>query len=368
MLLYAMCTCKYILKERSRPMVLKRYFTISILIILCFFSSFCALFHGFSTILQAKENVSKEIRYGYQNKVQVSVDSPSAMKITDLFQITSKIKQCNIYIDDMKFYFDESSDTFCPLILLCQNESLPYPTKEHTQFVSEGGLLVPNNIPFDTTYITIHQKQIPILDQIDTTQYKGLNDYFVLTAKDYFDLFRDSNTTTSLSFQICSNKVDLYHSYKIFEQCIKKLYPDSLISYEDVEQNSSLLSGALSNENLLSIFLYLFSLINVMIISFYWVNIRRKEISIRKAFGATNLSIFFLFLRETLLIISIAAGIAFLIQLILQCFFREAFAFSDWIAMSLFYVCMIMLATLVAICIPMRSVLKIQPAKGVKGS
>ena len=147
---------------------------------------------------------------------------------------------------------------------------------------------------------------------------------------------------------------------------IQKKYPNSYISYDEIERNSTIFSGLFSGKTILGLLLYLFALLNVMIISFYWVNVRKREVAIRKAYGATNQEIIVLLLKEMLIIITISAVIAFLIQMLIQVIMRNGVMFSDWIMISLFYLGMVIMAALVSILIPMRYILKIQPAEGVK--
>ena len=86
-------------------MVLKRYLTVSILIIVCFLSSFFSLFNGFFSIIQAENNMKKEIRYGYRNEVRMYIDSMVDMNIADLLVMAEEIDECNIYIDNLRIYF-----------------------------------------------------------------------------------------------------------------------------------------------------------------------------------------------------------------------------------------------------------------------
>lgn len=347
-------------------MVIKRYMTISILIIVCFLSAFFSLFHGFSSIIQAEQNVKKEIKYGYQNEVRMYIESIEDMNIEDILILGYQIENCNIYIDDLRFYFNECEDVFCPEVLLCQNENLPYPTKKGRCEISENEILIPSNIVIDSDEIRIHGYRFQICDEIDTVQYEGLKDYFVLQAEDYFRAFEQEKITKTIQLKICSNKVDIYDTYIKLKEMIQKKYPNSYISYDEIERNSTIFSGLFSGKTILGLLLYLFALLNVMIISFYWVNVRKREVAIRKAYGATNQEIIVLLLKEMLIIITISAVIAFLIQMLIQVIMRNGVMFSDWIMISLFYLGMVIMAALVSILIPMRYILKIQPAEGVK--
>lgn len=347
-------------------MVIKRYLTISVLIVVCFLSAFFSLFNGFISIIQAEQNVKKEIKYGYQNEVKMYIESMEDMNIEDLLILGYQIENCNIYIDDLRFYFDECEDVYCPEVLLCQNEKLPYPTRKGSSKISKNKILIPSNIVIDGSEISIHGYRFQICDEIDTDQYEGLKDYFVLQAEDYFQAFEEEKISQTIQLKICSNKTDIYDTYIKLKEMIQKKYPNSYISYDGIERNSTIFSGLFSGKTILGILLYLFALINVMIISFYWVNLRKREVAIRKAYGAANHEIVVLLLKEMLLIITVSAVIAFLAQMLIQIIMGNGVMFSDWIIISLFYLGMIIMAALISVLVPIIYILKIQPAEGVK--
>lgn len=353
--------------RNKKDMVLKRYLTVSILIIICFLSSFLSLFNGFFSIIQAENNMKKEIRYGYRNEVRMYIDSMVDMNIADLLVMAEEIDECNIYIDNLRIYFEECDDLFCPQVLLCRNEKLPYPTKNGINNIPKGAILVPDNIVHDGNgQLSIHGYTFKICDEINTEQYVGLLSCFVLNAEDYFQAFEEEKITNEITLIISSNKVDTYETYTSLKSRIQEKYPDCYISYEEGERKSSLFSGLFEGKTLLGILLYLFALINVMIISFYWVNVRKREVGIRKAYGATNFEIVFILLKEMLVIISVSAVLAVLIQMIIQMVTGNGIMVSEWIKIAFFYLGTIVISSLVSILVPIRYILKIHPAEGVK--
>ncbi len=347
-------------------MVLKKYLTISILIIVCFLSAFFLLFNGFFSIVQAERNVKKEIRYGYQNEVRMYIESIEDMNISNLLILEDQIEKCNVYIDNLCIYFTECAHVFCPEVLLCQNEQLPYPTIKGSSKIPQKGILVSDNIEIKGDELSIHGCVFKIFDKIDTEQYEGLKDYFVLTGEDYFQVFEEGNMTKTIELRICSNKVDIYETYIKLKSMIQEIYPKSYIRYVEGERNSNIFTGLFSGKAILGMLLYLFALINVMIISFYWISVRKREIGIRKAYGATNQEIIFLLLKEMLFIITISAILAFGIQVIIQMVIRNGMVLSEWMKIALFYLGTIMVAALVAIVVPVRYILRIHPAEGIK--
>ena len=58
------------------------------------------------------------------------------------------------------------------------------------------------------------------------------------------------------------------------------------------------MSGFENEQTILGILLYLFAVINVTIVSYYWINVRKRELAIRKAFGQTNMEIILMLIKR----------------------------------------------------------------------
>lgn len=347
-------------------MVLKRYKVVSVVIILCFLSAFFALYNGFSAIIEARNNCKAEIRYGYTHMVSAYVDSNEKINLKDLTHMCKDIKQCNVYLKNLRFYYDENGDVFKPDVILCQNERLPYPLKNNVKKPGENEIIVPDNISFKNTTLNVHNKKITICDEIDTAKCAAYEDTFLLNARTFTDVFSDENETQSLELRICSNKDNIYTVYSQLEKILKEKYPASSISYGDVENKESVLSGFENEQTILGILLYLFAVINVTIVSYYWINVRKRELAIRKAFGQTNMEIILMLIKEFFLIIGIAAIIAALVQITIQ-ICRGTMQFGlDSVRMMFMYLGMVFIASIISGILPVKYILKIHPAEGVK--
>lgn len=112
--------------------------------------------------------------------------------------------------------------------------------------------------------------------------------------------------------------------------------------------------------------MYLFAVINVTIVSYYWINVRKRELAIRKAFGQTNMEIILMLIKEFFLIIGIAAIIAALVQITIQ-ICRGTMQFGlDSVRMMFMYLGMVFIASIISGILPVKYILKIHPAEGVK--
>ena len=113
----------------------------------------------------------------------------------------------------------------------------------------------------------------------------------------------------------------------------------------------------------------LVAIINVIHISYYWIYQRKREIGIRKAYGATNFKIFTMFYSEMTFLILVSAVFAFLVHLLISLFVKEIFGYSIVISYInlVFSILVSLLCGFITSFIPMRTSLKIEPSLLIKG-
>lgn len=113
----------------------------------------------------------------------------------------------------------------------------------------------------------------------------------------------------------------------------------------------------------------LVAIINVIHISYYWIFQRKKEIGIRKAYGATNFKIFLMFYSEMTFLILISAVFAFLVHFLISLFIKEIFGYSITISYLnfAFSIVVSLVCGFITSFIPMRTSLKVEPSLLMKG-
>lgn len=347
-------------------MIFRRYTSISIYISIIFVCAFLALFNGFLMIVKFENKVRREQKYLYRYEAEVYLVTDEIFP-KQLLRLTEGIKECNIIIEGLRFFYDGWNGIYKPDIYLVENENLQFPVKNNIKHIPNGGIIVPDNVPISGKILKCHGVEIQIADYIDTNAFSDGAGTFLLNAEDYFEIFPDVITKGELCMRVVSNKENVYNTCQVLKENLEKYFPDCQIVLQEIEREMPGLSDALMNETVLNSFLlYGFALINSMIISYYWVNIRRREIAIRKAYGSNNLTIGFLLERELLMIVGIAAIIAFGMEVVFQLAMGDSEDIFTYMSIGLGYLVLIILSTLFAMIIPMRSIMKIQPSEGVK--
>lgn len=347
--------------------ILKRYSIVGTLIVLCFFSAFIALCNGLLSTIQASTLIFKENDYAYSNEVQVTIRTSEKITPDILFKLMDNVDVCNIYIKNMEIYFEQIDSVYKPDILLKQNEVLSIPTNKPISVIPTGSIIAPSANIDSKEQLSIHGKVFSIYDKMNTNEFPFITGLFILNAKDYFDAFPEAlNNTNEISLRIASNKDDVYSAYSQIKTNTQMLLPDSKIYNSDITYTNSIFQSVISQENLISIGLFLFALINTIIISYYWVIVRRHEIAIRKAFGASNFSIIKLITIELLQLIGFSAALALACQILIWKIQGNNISMQISIIMVVVLLLSITIAIIISMIVPVYHILQIQPSEGVK--
>lgn len=347
--------------------VMKRYSIVALLVFFCFFSAFLALCNGLLATSRTSSLIRERNQYAYNSELRIFINSPDSLSTDTLFQLVDSVEQCNIYVENMRIYFDEVEGLFKPKVILQQNESLSLPALKNMDTLPEKSIIISSNIASKLNDLNIHGEKFSIYDKIDVSRYPYATGIIDINAEDYFRVFPDAlDGMTDISLTIATNKANVYTAYQQIEDNAEKISSDLNIFSSEVKTTQNVFTGSLTSENLISIGLFLFALINTLIISYYWVIVRRHEIAIIKAFGAGNAQIIKLMMSEFARIISLSAVFAVLVQCSVWKLQGYSIRLSDSVFLITGLLLSISVASFVVMIIPVRIILNIQPSEGVK--
>ncbi len=166
-----------------------------------------------------------------------------------------------------------------------------------------------------------------------------------------------------------SNIEDMQESYKSVCANIQSVDPVAAISaYKDNSKGKNTIDSTLAKQNVkVNIIVYLFCIVNCVIISYFWIFKRRKEIAIRKAFGISNIKIGLMLFKEMLCMM--------IFSLILFVLLFGAFSMivGQDIGLKLDFTTVaivagvILITSLISIIYPVIKVFRMDAAAGVKG-
>lgn len=350
--------------------IIKRYSVVSALILLCFFSAFLALCNGLLSTAKAADIIKTENQYAYTEEFKVSIRATKNITAEEILQIADSADNCNVYLDttansSMAVYFDEIAGIYSPDVVLKQNEPLSLPTSGSISVIPINGIVTSSGISVDE--LTVHGNKFCIIEKMDCEKYPFITNSFTLNGADYFAAFPNAiDNQKEIMLLILSNRSDVTETYSCIKDKTAQVLPDAIVSGYKTDFKAGVFQAAVTMENVVSVGRFLFALINTIIISYYWITVRRREIAIRKAFGASNLRVMGLVTIELLKLIGAAALLAAITQAVIWKIHGDEISFADSGIMAVGLLLAITAAITVAMIVPVRYILHIQPSEGVK--
>lgn len=351
--------------------IFKRCPVVSVMILLCFFSAFVALCSGLISVSRASESARVKKEYAYRSETAVYIRSPDGLSAEDLARLVNGIKSGNIYLDDMVIYFNEIDGAFRPNLLLKQNEPLSLPPsvsgRREISSVPENGIVASTAIG-SLDALSVLGATFDITEKIDSEKYPFVRNSFTMNASDFFKAFPNAlGEGTNITLIIDSNKADTGTVFSEIKTIAAELFPSANVFGSKRESKDNAFRADATMENLISAGLFLFALINTVTISYYWVTVRRREIAIRKAFGASNFRVIGQMTAELLSLIGTSAVLALTTQFVIWGMSDGSeIKPADSIILAAGMLLGITIAIVISMIVPVRLILQIQPSEGVK--
>lgn len=347
-------------------MIFKRYLNISLLIIACFGSSFIALFEGLQAISMARRGADDMYIYGYKNSIIMDISSAYLFKPDDLLKIGEVVSDCNVILEDMYVFFDGSDEVFYdPIILLAQNEELPVPMDIKVDKLEDGCIFAPISCVGGHENVFIRKEPLAIQGRIDDSNHYSNEMRYTMNARTYFTHYADEFDGYNFSIRISSNTHETYDQCSVIEEQLRRVSPHFQIQYYEAKSDRNLLNFVEDDSLLISILLYLFALVNANIITFYWIIARKREIAIRKAFGASKLSIWGKLYWELFSVIGCSAAIVLTVGILVHTFINDILTIADYLFFTLGYIFFVLLATFISLLAPTHRLVSADPIEGV---
>jgi ABC-type antimicrobial peptide transport system permease subunit len=309
--------------------------------------------------------MKEENEYAYRNQVRVTVFLSKPISPAELLMLMKDVDTCNVVLDNMPLYFDQIDNIFKPEVILKQNEPFSVPASVSIDSLSKLSLIASETAIRGNKYLSINGITLDIQNVLDDKTYPFVNNLFIINGEDYFEIFPNGiDTAQQFDIYVSSNKNDVYAAYSRIQKNLEVLMPDARIGSSDVITQENIFDGVFTQENIIFVGLFAFALLNTMILSYYWVVVRRHEIAIRKAFGYTNFSVIVLLSKELLQLISISAIVSIITGISLS--FTQTQIVDKYIPIALGFLIAIGVSVIISMIIPAVSILQIQPSEGVK--
>lgn len=115
----------------------------------------------------------------------------------------------------------------------------------------------------------------------------------------------------------------------------------------------------------LAIKLYMFSMVNCIAVSNYWILTKRREILIRKAFGWSDCKLIMIVMREIDHLLAISICISFIAIIILFQSYGNIFSIRISLVFVLEIFAVLVVTVFLAALVPALQIIKMKPVKGI---
>ena len=141
-----------------------------------------------------------------------------------------------------------------------------------------------------------------------------------------------------------------------------------VIKTQDYRENDKLVWFYTEKLGKITLIVFIFAIINMMNISIYWIEDRRREIGIRKAFGIDNAHIAYMLFFEIFSVCLIATVIGLGAQLIINCILGKISNYVLGLTLSniLSGIATSFITSLFTVLIPIIYSLKVKPIEIIK--
>jgi len=361
----------------------------SIFIIIGFVISLTLISFGTTSIIEMAEKLSAKLNYEPQNAIKIRVSLHKDIEEKDVLSLFGGISENtgvifnNIYsfIDKLEDrgmiaiegeYYSKDIVRRYPLLKgryytrseLNNGDNVVLIGKELEKYSEEKG---------KEKIIMIQNIEYKVIGIIGEREKKSILDYkVVMPITSIPEVHKDRiKYSKELDFTIHSNYGDTYKDYKIIRQNINMFDATSSIEENIIENDVDIVTSILSRPSMqvsLSVLVYIFSIINCINLTSYWINKRRYEIGVRKAFGQTNFDIIYLLFKEMLIISVFSYILSLIIQLFLKLFFTEIIGMQIEISVTHFLTSafFVLLSSVLTVIIPALKSIKMQPVDAMK--
>ena len=349
--------------------VFTRYKRASFFIIIIFFCAFIALFDGLLYISKCMEleNITEDYKYKNEDLFELVLGCEASPDM--ILSLADGIDRGNIIIRGPFVYFDEVKYANLSDIILLQNEDLKIPTDTGIKRIGEREIIIPSDTDIAGDRIICRGNELEVTGIVDAEKTRKAMNRFYLRAEDYFTSFEENLTMRYVDIYVQSDAENEEYQKiisKLKDNIAENINTATLLPLDN-EQGSEVIYSALQDRGTVySALLYLFSLVNCLTISFYWISVRRREIAIRKAFGANNRLVIKIILTEMFSLFSVALLGALTVQTIIYHVSGGLTNPAEYLRIIMGYLLLLFISTGISLIIPLFVINRVSPLKAVK--
>lgn len=375
---------------RELVRIYKRQFQVytisSIFIVIGLIISFVVISFGTTVIINLNKQNEITKQYTKKNQTYINLKGKDEINYHQIIDAFKDEENVSLEIDTLYFSVKNNKESTVRKIevqYFNYDYKFKYPIIEGRQYTLDE---VNNGSNVAIVGKDIYQKYVQVINNKKYIQIeKLLYEVIGIIGLDYDPLeFNGSIYIPALSLpvntyeKINKNKsleITLFNEYEetynIYTNIKKKIHDiDNSIDVrgQTVPELSIDVAAMSIQRTKKQLLMYLFSLVNCIIVAGYWINRRRYEIAIRKIFGYTNIEITLFLAKELLAIV----GLSFLISIVVQLLFGNIYNSTTHNLWTFNYIniltglVFVVITTVITVIVPARLTIKMQPVEGIK--
>ena len=302
----------------------------TVFIMLGILVSFFAFLNGMDLFQSVKAALNEASEFRYKNEITVNISGYS--QNADMIKELEKI-QGNIMFQDYLVYLDRQKVYHLTDIVLQQEEEFLYPLIEgrypdmessNKEVTIGRGMESYCFVENGKRYIEIEGEEYLVVGIIGSEISDIMNGKIIMNYYSLSEIFQNRILQQDVwNLQCASNQQDLEPNVmNFYVMCMEQ---GATCSYQVLDQTHTVNVEAASWDSGFYLAIYVFAMINCIVVSEFWILRRKQEMLVRKIWGYTNVRLFFLMLKELLCISCGAVCIGWGMQMIAVGLFGDEF-------------------------------------------
>lgn len=343
---------------------------------------YVTIFGALGIYNKAYQKEADRLEAQYKNRIEMDVTS---LNKSDILSVAREnITEGNVIAKNVSlFYSERKSNNKKPEIILASNENIPYELvsgrmpgtwkdDEGKRLVALGRAQYEYAYELDGKYYaTFENESYEVVGIIGNAGSDYLDNTIVFDIKCLGDnVLSAIRKLSEYTVFIGSNNSDINETYaKIYNDIIKKDKNAAIESTSISGDGKSTVAGTLKMENVkINIIVYIFCILNCMLMSEFWIIERNKEFAIRRTYGYSQLRIICGIARD-IVVLGVAAFCIYVICHIAAIYLLRIQLYTiSWNIGVILSVIFINVTSLIfTIIVPSYRIMKINPAIILEG-
>lgn len=342
-------------------MTLFRHKKSDLFMMVCFIVTFFLVFVVLSYMNNVINTIEVADKHAYESECRL-IFMPGE-EMPDFERILEKAEGLHgiVLVEDVGMSVDEAGTEYYSSVILFTDEAYKVVSDGELCLVKKTGgadVIIGENFSDyatedDKLYLDGKEYNVIAVEDDNGGEYS----YSILTWYDDLSEFsrRKLVGAEAISIKISSDKYQATEIFSILRDTITELYPDSNVYAEEV--TDEIMYDENTEYMRFYITVYLFCVVNCMVAAQFWVEERKREIAIKKAYGFSNIRLFATLYSEFTKVAMVSMIVCLLFKVLTDAFSNnELFAFELSTFNLIFLIIAVLITSLGAILLPVFTI------------